>query len=281
MKRLKLRYISVFFIFLFAFTVTGCSYFIPQTNQQILNATYSGEFYSYEEFSQLPIYVSESYNLNSIDSYNQVLIDTKEHVVKSTIAIRTTTTTGFNEDIISGSGFVFKEDDTHYYAVTNHHVIDSNASNPTFSTITYQVKTYEDSTYFDAEIVISNEDLDLAILKFTKNNRSQIESINITQRLGYRLQANELVLAVGNPLRFYNNVSIGMYEQISLIENVDFIVIQHSAEIDEGSSGGALVDVDGNLIGINTWGSDDGNKSFAIPSFVLYNFLVSNSIIDS
>ncbi|HRY78506.1 MAG TPA: trypsin-like serine protease, partial [Candidatus Izemoplasmatales bacterium] len=54
-------------------------------------------------------------------------------------------------------------------------------------------------------------------------------------------------------------------------------VIQHSATIDNGSSGGALVDVDGILVGINTWGSEtDPLKSFAIPIYLVYVFLYNN-----
>ncbi|QLY39659.1 trypsin-like serine protease [Hujiaoplasma nucleasis] len=281
MTNKKIKSILLILTLFFTLFMGSCSYFIPQTNQQILNATYSGEFYSYEDYSQLPIYVSETYSLNSIDQYNQILLNTKEHVVKSTISIKTTISTGFNDDIISGSGFIYQADESYYYAVTNHHVIEnSNVSSPSFATIKFEVKTYEDTSYHEAEVLISNKDLDLAILRFEKNNRQSVEFINISQRLGYRMKADELVMAVGNPLRFYNNVSIGKFVRISLIENVDFIVIEHNAEIDEGSSGGALVDVDGNLIGINTWGSDDGTKSFAIPSFVLYNFISSNNLIN-
>lgn len=275
------KFITLFILFTMVMTLSACSYFIPRTNNQIPEGTYSGEFYDYSEFNQLPIYIAEAYSLDDIDSYNQVLLDTKAHIIKATIAIRTTISIGLSEDVISGSGFIFKEDQTHYYAATNHHVIDSENGSVGFASAEYEIKANGDSTYTEAEVIVSSEDLDLAVIKFPKNDRTDIELINIDQRLAYRLKADELVFAVGNPLRFYNNISIGKYEGITLIENVDFIVIQHSAEIDEGSSGGALVDVNGNLLGVNTWGLEDGNMSFAIPSFVLYNFLVSNNIIEN
>ena len=157
------------------------------------------------------------------------------------------------------------------------HVVSSKTTS--FSSISHSVKAYGDSSFNSAEVIVSNQDLDLAVLKFEINQRTNIEMLDIYQRLGYRFKANEMVFAIGNPLRYTNNVSIGRYERLVYIENVDFFVIEHSAEIDEGSSGGALVDVEGNLIGVNTWGSNNGLKSYAIPIFVLYNFLVSNDII--
>lgn len=280
MKRTKIMALALMFILLIG--LTGCSYFIPRTNNQIPEGTYSGEFYDYNEFNQLPIYIAQAYNLDDIEAYNDVLLTTKDNIIKATIAIRTTISTGLSEDIISGSGFVFKADDTHFYAVTNHHVIDTDGGGlGGFGSAEYEIKAYGDRTYSDAEVIVSSADLDLAVIKFPINDRDHIAMLNIEQRLGYRLKSDELVFAVGNPLRFYNNVSIGKYEGITLIENVDFIVIQHSAEIDEGSSGGALVDVNGNLLGINTWGLEEGNMSFAIPGFVLYNFLVSNNLIEN
>jgi serine protease Do len=279
MKVKIIKKTMIFLAFIMVMFSVSCSYFIPQSNSQIEQGTYSGEFYDYNEFAQLPIYVSNTYSLSDVDDYNAVLMNTKSHIIKGTIAIRTIISSGFSEDLITGSGFIFKEDENYYYAITNHHVIDTE-SNTTYANVDYEIKAYGDDGYHEASVIISNEDIDLAVIRFDKDHRENIELINITQRLGYRLKPHELVFAVGNPLRYYNNVSIGLYDSITLIENVDYIVIQHNAEIDEGSSGGALTDVDGNLLGVNTWGLDTGEISFAIPSFVVYNFLVSNDIIE-
>ncbi|MCK7488389.1 MAG: serine protease [Bacillus subtilis] len=67
---------------------------------------------------------------------------------------------------------------------------------------------------------------------------------------------------------------------MTLIENVDFKVIYHTATIHEGSSGGALLDVDGNLLGINTWGSQNSDEdSFAVPVHIIYMFLVNHDLL--
>lgn len=255
--------------------LTGCSYFIPISYVEPSQGTYSGEFYDYEEFAALPTYTSSSYNLTDINDYNTLLLNTKEHIVKANIQVETKIDLGLSYDTKSGSGFIFKEDDTYYYAITNNHVIESDGRHQA----TYQIMTYEDTEYQDATVLISSSDLDLAVMRFTKNNRQEVEMINMTQRLGYRLKNDELVIAVGNPLDLTNSVSFGSFQGITLIENVDFIVLEHTADIYNGSSGGALVDIEGNLLGVNTWGLDEGNLSFSIPNFIVYNFLTSNDII--
>jgi S1-C subfamily serine protease len=65
------------------------------------------------------------------------------------------------------------------------------------------------------------------------------------------------------------------------ISNADFQIIYHTAAIHEGSSGGALVDVDGNLLGLNTWGLDTSDEySFAVPNYIIYMFLINNGVIE-
>jgi len=276
MKIFRKKIVLLLLLVLSIGLLSGCSYFIPLTNSQISEGTYSGEFYSYDEFNQLPIYVSDTYNMSNIDQYNDILVQTKDHIIKANVSIRMRINLGISYDTKSGSGFVYKEDDTYYYAITNHHVIDNEGRSNT----TYEVKTFEDTDYQEASVVLSNESLDLAVIRFEKNNREEVEMINITKRLDYRFKSDELLFAIGNPLSLTNTVSFGQYQGITLIENVDFIVIQHTAEIYNGSSGGALVDVDGNLVGVNTWGIDNSNLSFAIPNFVVYNFLISNDLYE-
>jgi len=273
MRKIK-KVISISLLSLFMFLV-GCSNFIPVIVSQPEVGTYSGEFYNYDEFQHLPTYTSSTYSLTNINDYNDILLQTKEHIIYANVSILTTVNLGLRYDTKSGSGFIFKEDDDYYYAITNQHVVSTDGR----FAATYEVKTFEDTEYVPTSVIVANEDLDLAVIKFSKNNRTKVEMIDITTRLGYKYQNDELVFAIGNPLSLTNTVSFGEFEGITLIENVDYFVIQHSAEIYNGSSGGALVDVDGNLIGVNTWGVDDENISFAIPNFVVYNFLDANDLL--
>ena len=167
------------------------------------------------------------------------------------------------------------EDDSYYYAITNFHVI-----NPDEYEVEYEVRAFGDEGFTECEVIASDSVIDLAVVRFTKLDRTGIEIIDIYKRLYYQFNPGELVLAVGNPLDVYNIVTIGEYKSMENIQNVDYSVIYHNAQIEEGSSGGALVDIDGNLIGVNTWGLDtDEINSFAIPNYIVYMFLINNGII--
>jgi S1-C subfamily serine protease len=65
------------------------------------------------------------------------------------------------------------------------------------------------------------------------------------------------------------------------LDDVSFKVIYHDASIARGSSGGALVDIDGNLIGVNTWGLQNSDEfSFAIPNYIVYTFLINSGVLE-
>ncbi|MGD9761684.1 MAG: S1C family serine protease, partial [Candidatus Izemoplasmatales bacterium] len=178
--------------------------------------------------------------------------------------------------ISSGSGFIFMEDDEDYYAVTNYHVLDTEVTGKKV-----EIKTFSDTIFSTSEIVAYDESLDLAVLKFSKGDRVDTTIIDINKRLYYRFNPGELVMAVGNPSSIVNNVTFGEYKSMETLKDVSYMVIYHDATISNGSSGGALVDVDGNLLGVNTWGLEDSDEfSFAIPNYILYTFLVNNGILD-
>jgi len=121
----------------------------------------------------------------------------------------------------------------------------------------------------------------LAVLKFSINERTDVLVIDIFERLYYQFIPGELVLAVGNPSSLNNNVTFGEFKSMEMLKDVNFKVIYHDANIANGSSGGALVDVDGNLLGVNTWGLEDSDEfSFAIPNYIVYMFLINNGILD-
>ena len=284
-------------IFISSFIFVGCDftfnldYFNTDTVTTIstlplpVNGTITFENDDYFDF---PIYVSPTYSLNNIDMYNDILNQTKEHIRHTNISVLTTIydmrfATPFSTEkkeyimgTTSGSGFVFMEKDNYYYFITNYHVINPNEYNAR-----YEIMTYGDFEYSKADLVACDEDLDLAVLKFEKNEREDVEILDIYSRLYYKNNVGELVLAIGNPLGLTNNVTFGLFKSMEEIKNSDFLVIYHTAAINEGSSGGALVDVDGKLIGVNTWGMDTADEySFSIPNYIVYIFLVNKGVID-
>ena len=87
----------------------------------------------------------------------------------------------------------------------------------------------------------------------------------------------EMVLAVGNPSAVNSIVTFGQYLGMVETDDVDFDVIYHSALIYPGNSGGALTDVEGRLIGINTWGVEgEAERSLAVPLEEILAFLSEN-----
>lgn len=282
------------FLFLSIFYLSGCSLLTmtlnfttePTTTQpSTVNGTISLGDSDYANFT---VYHSSTYDLTDIDIYNEVLLSTRDKIRRSNIQISAAQydyvqkypwSTQTELSLIGaseGSGVIFMEDSTYYYALTNYHVVDGDAD-----LIEYQIQCFEDTNTFEATLVAYDSSLDLAVLKFLKENRTDVHIIDYTTRLFTRFNVGELVMAVGNPLEVTNNVTIGEFKSMETISNVTFSIIYHDASIHEGSSGGALVDVDGNLLGLNTWGRDTSDEySYSIPNYIIYMFLVNYGIID-
>ncbi len=295
---MRLKKLLIFFMILFTtFALAGCDYVftfkpIDNTNNTIstyplpVNGTITFDEADYLSF---PIFVSDTYSLTNIDAYNDVLFDTQEHVRHANIEVYTSLyeerlvnpwsneTTTVEVGASSGSGFVFMVDDDYFYAITNFHVVD-----PSDYIATYEIKAYGDLGFNEATLIAYDSDIDLAVLRFDINGRQEVELLDIYARLYYRFNVGEMVIAVGNPYQLYNNVTFGQFKGMESIDNVDYKVIYHDAYINEGSSGGALVDVDGNLLGVNTWGIEevDSIDSFSIPNYIVYMFLVNHGILD-
>lgn len=236
------------------------------------------------DYQDLALYNSSNYNIENVEEYNDLLLTTKNHIRMANIVVNTVIYSqkypwGLETErqvVSQGSGFVFRQDDEYFYAITNFHVLDS-AYNGTKT----EIMTFSDTNFSEAEIVTFDETLDLAVLKFSINERTDVTVIDIYERLYYQFIPGELVFAVGNPSSLNNNVTFGEFKSMETLKDVDFKVIYHDAAIANGSSGGALVDVDGNLLGVNTWGLEDSDEfSFAIPNYIVYMFLINNGILD-
>ncbi len=152
-----------------------------------------------------------------------------------------------------GSAVIYEEDDTHYYALTNDHVISDYTQ--------IQAVDYDNKTYA-VEVVDSSDYYDLAVIKIEKDERLKM------LKFSNAFSVYDEVIAVGYPSSIYQESqgSITGYETIDY--DIEFAVIIHSADIQKGSSGGALVNQDNELIGINFAGYFDNNElteGYAIP----------------
>ena len=160
-----------------------------------------------------------------------------------------------------GSGAIVRADGV---IITNHHNIEN------MSDITVQLA---DRREFPATVLLDDPRADLAVLKIdTKGERLPVMAIDDQEPL----EVGDLVLAMGNPFGVGQTVTNGI---VSALARTDVgaaqfgSYIQTDAAINPGNSGGPLVDMDGDLIGVNTFiisrsGSSSG-VGFAIPAAVV------------
>ncbi len=145
----------------------------------------------------------------------------------------------------SGSGFILSSDG---YIVTNHHVIDKSKSIEVTITNDEGIKDYS------AELIKSDESIDLAILKINdKKFLSNVKIANGIRRSGVR--AGEEVFALGYPLTFIMGEEVKFTDgRISSLTGFqgDIKSFQTTIPIQPGNSGGPMIDHQGNLLGITT-----------------------------
>ncbi|MFK7970561.1 MAG: Do family serine endopeptidase [Bacteroidia bacterium] len=162
----------------------------------------------------------------------------------------------------TGSGVIISSDG---YIVTNNHVVD-NADEVTVA--------LNDNRSFTAEVIGTDPTTDLALLKIDESDLDYLSLANSDD-----VKVGEWVLAVGNPFNLASTVTAGIVSakgrNINILRNRGAIesFIQTDAAVNPGNSGGALVNLDGDLIGINTAiASPTGafaGYSFAVPSRIV------------
>jgi serine protease Do len=177
-----------------------------------------------------------------------------------------------------GSGIIVDSDG---YIITNAHVVKGAQRirvilppPPTNSPL--ELQPIRATQIFEAILVGKNRDSDLALLK--------IEATHLpTLRLNgkNRVRQGELVFAIGSPEGLQNSVTMGMVSSVSRQPDPDdpVVYIQTDAAMNPGNSGGPLVDIDGELVGMNTLMLSAGGGSeglgFAIPAAIV-NFDYQN-----
>jgi Do/DeqQ family serine protease len=161
-----------------------------------------------------------------------------------------------------GSGIIVRRDGEKVYVLTNNHVAGSADD--------ISVSLY-DGRSFDGSLVGADPNRDLALIVFETDEEIPVARLGDSGEV----QVGDFVLAVGNPLGFESTVTSGI---VSAVERqgpqrsgMPFLTdyIQTDAAINRGNSGGALVNLRGEVVGINTWIASQSGGSiglgFAIP----------------
>jgi len=160
-----------------------------------------------------------------------------------------------------GSGFVLDEEG---YIVTNHHVVED---------ATKVVVKFHDDKEYDAEVVGTDPKTDIAVIKIKKGAKAE-GLVPVALGDSSSLRVGDWVLAIGNPFGLDHSVTAGIVSakgrQINRPgDNAYDDFIQTDAAINPGNSGGPLINLKGQVVGINTaiFSRSGGNIGigFAIP----------------
>jgi serine protease Do len=155
----------------------------------------------------------------------------------------------------AGSGFIYTDDG---YVMTNHHVIEDADE---------IIVRLADRREFEAELVGSDESSDIAVLKI--NAKESLPFLHLGESESVR--AGQWVAAIGSPFNFEQSVTAGIVSAKGRTNRAQQYVpfIQTDVAINRGNSGGPLLNMEGEVIGINSWilSSSGGyiGLSFSIP----------------
>ncbi len=184
--------------------------------------------------------VTDTADVEVLDAYSRAVVRIVENISPAVVSVAIRIQKGRSAPVAAGSGFVIAPDG---YVLTNHHVIAE----------ARQIDVrFTDGKVLRSRVIGVDPPTDLAVIQ---TNAAGL----IHARLGDSgtLHAGTFVIAIGNPLGFDSTVSTGVVSAIGrglrttegrLIENI----VQHTAPLNPGNSGGPLVNSHGQVVGINT-----------------------------
>lgn len=293
MKKQKILLVSILMCFCMIL-FTGCTFSLPFTNKV---THYTPETPSVDQYS-----VIEEADLESLtDNEKKQLIAEKYIDISFTVLIYEVEETmqGGQKTIEEsqysfGSGFIVH---TGGYILTNYHVIEALTEAPNINTITGVTTYYKGyvsqdgaETVYEAQLLWSNATFDMAILiceEFKDLSAASLKDRTIFCEEEDKINVLEEVITVGTQtsLEYYATATLGSITSNLLRvaisgDNLYEHLIQHNASINHGNSGGALIDLDGNVIGLNTLGNDSANSLFfavsIYPAIAILDEVVEN-----
>ena len=267
-------------------TVIGICFGIPEIKEKIIPSSALLESKEQNELKS-PIEIEKkeennnsntNTNLNSISysDYSETGISVANKVLPSIVGIKVEYPVNSifyrnigssNTTSAEGSGIIISEDG---YILTNNHIVNSSSSSYFYelgkaSKVT--VYLYNDSTEYEAKIIGTDEQTDLAVIKIEKNGLTAAELGDSDT-----VQVGEFSMAIGNPLGMQSSVTAGMISavnrEVTDSDGKTYKLIQTDTAINSGNSGGALVNSKGQVIGVNTLklsGTGIEGMGFAIP----------------
>ncbi|MCP1101353.1 serine protease Do [Aequitasia blattaphilus] len=170
-----------------------------------------------------------------------------------------------SESESAGSGIIIQQNDTELLIVTNNHVVEGS------DTLTV---SFVDEESVDAQIKGTNAEKDLAVIAVKKSDVKEetMDAIKVaTIGDSTKLKVGEPAIAIGNALGYGQSVTTGIVSAMGRTLELDGFeseLIQTDAAINPGNSGGALLNANGEVVGINTVKASDvtvEGMGYAIP----------------
>jgi serine protease Do len=178
-----------------------------------------------------------------------------------------------NEHLGTGSGVIVSSDG---YIVTNNHVVQGARRVQVVLAPPREIGTEQTSILkqqgevLGAQVIATDMETDLAVLKIYRENLPTLEFADIDE-----VRQGELVFAIGSPMGLGNSASMGIVSSTArqLRPDDTMVYVQTDAAVNPGNSGGPLVDLEGRIVGINSFiltqsGGAEG-LSFAIPCHIV------------
>ncbi|MGD1834090.1 MAG: S1C family serine protease [Nitrososphaeraceae archaeon] len=192
-------------------------------------------------------------------SFNDLFELVENSVVQITRTVPSTGITPAQENTTAlGSGFIYSDEG---YIITNNHVVEN--------TKTVDI-TFIDGERYTANVTGTDLFSDLAVIKINENVTDLPSSLKIGN--SSMLKVGDIVVAVGNPFGLQGSMTTGIVSQIGRLLSVHeegFSIpnaIQTDALINPGNSGGPLLNLKGEVVGVNTAGIFPGSIGLAVPS---------------
>lgn len=167
----------------------------------------------------------------------------------------------------TGSGIIISDDG---YILTNNHVVSSSESDSYYQVseaTKVTVTLFNDETEYEAKIVGTDDQTDLAVIKIEKTGLTKAEFADSDS-----IKVGEFAMAVGSPLGLQSTITCGVISAVNRnvtdSDGKTYNLIQTDAAINAGNSGGALVNSEGKVVGVNTLkltGDNVEGMGFAIP----------------
>ena len=254
--------------------VIGTCFGVPSIKNKLLQTQISSISTTNNNSTESNGYVQEI----SLKNYSDTAVYAANKILPSIVGIKIEYTVNTNSIFgrgststatASGSGIIISEDG---YILTNNHVVSSSSSE---SNSYYQISEatkvtvtlFNDETEYEAKIVGQDEQTDLAVIKIEKTGLTKAEFADSDD-----VKVGEFAMAVGNPVNMTSTVTTGIVSavnrKITDSDGKTYKCIQTDAAINSGNSGGALVNSEGKVIGINTLklsGTGIEGIGFAIP----------------